>query len=55
MSEPQNTEYSIAIMEDGTLTILRRNALAKFLEDNPQFVFSQTRNGHDEYIIKESE
>lgn len=55
-NQPQNTDFAIfrpGIANGSELTILRKEAVAEFLENYPEYVFVETRSGYDEYIRKE--
>ena len=51
-NQPQNTDFAIfrpGVANGSGLTILKKEAVAEFLENHPEYVFVETHNGRDEY------
>ena len=55
MTQPQNTDFVVlrpGLANDSAMTILKREAVAEVLKNHPEYVFTETRNGHDYYELQ---
>lgn len=55
MTQPQNTDFAIfrpGVANSSGLTILKKEAVAEFLENHPEYIFTETSDGYDRYILK---